>query len=319
MYHDFLLLYRRFVHVLVLITVFSRTPLTVIELLSSFLDQVCNGQALRSDVQFVGASLGASVQERYRLTSAVNNFGASFCFLTLTSLLRRTKNASRSGCAFAVRDHGDAPANATLHQNPQDSARPGVRNNLLLSILGRFRTKRVTRVELDWLDIGSPTDYPAHGSNTQASYDAKEEDILALRMMQIGGRWWPNEQLFDRHRNADVAYGHHFPPNLDVGCPSCSEGLLILRTWAGNSQYLEGLPGVAPERPDEWSRITLCVNMEERCEVLREFGAVFYNSVKECLDIPESLEEGVAQGKEYERLLKLMEDRDYVDRWLYSL
>jgi hypothetical protein len=187
--------------------------------------------------------------------------------------------------------------------------------------LGGIVRKRVTRVELDWLDIGSPTgngDYSASKNNTQASHDAKEEDVLALRMMQIGGRWWPNEQLFDRHRNADVAYGHHFPPNLDVGYP-CSEGLLILRTWAGNSQYLEGLPGVAPERPDEWSRITLCANMEERCEVLREFGAGFYKSVKECPDIPESLEEGVAQGKEYERLLKLMEDRDYVDQWLYSL
>jgi len=43
MYREFLILYRRFVRVLVSITVFSRKPLIVIELLSSFLDQVCNG------------------------------------------------------------------------------------------------------------------------------------------------------------------------------------------------------------------------------------------------------------------------------------
>jgi hypothetical protein len=52
--------------------------------------------------------------------------------------------------------------------------------------------------------------------------------------------------------------------------------------------------------------------MEERCDVLREFGAVYYKSVKDCPDVPGSLEEGVAQGREYERLVKLMEDRDYV-------
>lgn len=63
----------------------------------------------------------------------------------------------------------------------------------------------------------------------------------------------------------------------------------------------------------------LCRTMEERCEVLREFGAVFYKSVQECPDLPESLEEGIATGKEYELLLKKMEDRDYVDWWMNSL
>ena len=181
--------------------------------------------------------------------------------------------------------------------------------------------KEITRVELDWLGIKSPTnssDDIASKNNTQTSYDAKEEDILTLRMMQLGAHWWPSGELYSRHRREDVPDGHHFPPNVDVCYPD-SGGLLVLRTSAGNSPYLDGLPGVAPERPDEWSRITLCANMEERCEVLREFGAGFYKSVKECPDIPESLEEGVAQGKEYERLLKLMEDRDYVDQWLYSL
>jgi hypothetical protein len=59
--------------------------------------------------------------------------------------------------------------------------------------------------------------------------------------------------------------------------------------------------------------------MEERCDVLREFGAVYYKSVKDCPDVPGSLEEGVAQGREYERLVKLMEDRDYVTEWWDSL
>jgi hypothetical protein len=187
--------------------------------------------------------------------------------------------------------------------------------------LGGYVRKKITRVELDWLGIKSPTnssDSSTFKNNTQASYDAHEEDTLALRMLQLGAHWWPDRYLYDRHRDANgyaVPYGHHFPPDVDVCYPS-SGGLLVLRTWAGNSLYLDGLPGVAPEAPAGWSRLSLCANMEERCEVLREFGAVYFRSVEECPDVPETLEEGVAQGKEYERLLKLMEDMNYVDRWL---
>lgn len=187
--------------------------------------------------------------------------------------------------------------------------------------LGGYVRKRITRVELDWLDIKSPTNSSEDidsKNNTQTSYDATEEDILTLRMMQLGAHWWPSQELYNRHRREDVPYGHHFPPDIEV-CYPFSRGLLVLRTWAGNSQYLDGLPGVPPETPDDWSRLALCASMEERCDVLRESGAVYYETADECPDIAESLGEGVAQGKEYERLLKLMEDRDYVDEWLYSL
>lgn len=181
--------------------------------------------------------------------------------------------------------------------------------------------KEISRVELDWLDIKSPTNSShdiASKNNTQTSYDAHEEDVLALRMVQLGAHWWPSRELYSRHRREDVPYVHHYPPDVNVCYPE-SGGLLVMRTWAGKSPYLDGLPVVAPEKSDDWSRLTLCTNMEERCDVLREFGAVYYKSVKDCPDVPGSLEEGVAQGREYERLVKLMEDRDYVTEWWDSL
>lgn len=181
--------------------------------------------------------------------------------------------------------------------------------------------KKITRVELDWLDIESS----AHGSdrlgfknNTLASHDAEQEDTIALPMLQLGGHCWPSQQLYNRHKNADIPYGHHFPPDLNVGHPS-SGGLLVLHVWASNSQCFDDLPGVPPEAPNEWLRLSLCANMEERCEMLREFGGVFYESVLECPDVPEFLEEGIAQGKEYEQHLKRMLDRGYVDRCLDGL
>ena len=83
--------------------------------------------------------------------------------------------------------------------------------------LGGYVCKEITRVELDWLGIKSPansSDSRVFKNNTQASYDAKEENILALRMLQLGAHWWPSQQLYDRHRREDVPYGHHFPPDI---------------------------------------------------------------------------------------------------------
>lgn len=116
---------------------------------------------------------------------------------------------------------------------------------------------------------------------------------------------------------ADLPYGHHYPPDLDIGYTS--EGVLVLRTWADNSIYLDGLPDVAPRKPETWSRLSLCGTMEERCEVLRNFGAVMYTSVDECPDLPNSLEEGIAQGKYYAELLRRMEGPYYLDQWLNGL
>jgi hypothetical protein len=53
--------------------------------------------------------------------------------------------------------------------------------------------------------------------------------------------------------------------------------------------------------------------MDERCEVLKDFGATFYEKVEDCEDIAKTLQEGIQKGKRYEELLKKMEDIKYVD------
>ena len=56
--------------------------------------------------------------------------------------------------------------------------------------------------------------------------------------------------------------------------------------------------------------------MDERCEVLKDFDATFYEKVGDCEDIVKTLQEGIRKGKRYEELLKKMEDMKYVDKWL---
>ena len=51
--------------------------------------------------------------------------------------------------------------------------------------------------------------------------------------------------------------------------------------------------------------------MEGRCEVLDEFGATFYEHVEKCDKLPQTLIDGLAEGKTYETLLQQMEDDKY--------
>lgn len=183
---------------------------------------------------------------------------------------------------------------------------------------GFVRKDEIKSTELDWLGLKLPT-----GSNRTVKNvgndDEGEENRFALRLMQLGGRWWPSQKFWNRH-NKDVVYwyGHHYPPDLDIAyCPNGT--VVVLRTWADNSKYISDLPNVPPEKPNEWSKLSLCATMEERCAVLQEFGAEVYSSADECGDIPKTLEEGIEQGKEWMKLLKKMEDRDYAWRWIDEL
>lgn len=191
---------------------------------------------------------------------------------------------------------------------------------------GGFVRKEITAAELDWLGLRaepsndtSDESIPILAEKMYASDSINKEDAFALRLMQLGGRWWPNQKLYDRHpiRGLPLPYGHHFPRDLDIGYSL--EGVYVLQSRPAHSKYDDGLPGVASEKPETWSRLLLCVTMEERYKVLRAFGAVMYSSVEECPDLPDSLEEGIAQGQHYAELLRKMEDPRYQSEWVTSL
>ncbi|GIZ43189.1 hypothetical protein CKM354_000642700 [Cercospora kikuchii] len=186
---------------------------------------------------------------------------------------------------------------------------------------GGYVRKHLTRPELDWLGL---TFDPTAEKNfvylhpETADAETNQEDSFSLRLMQLGGRWWKSQQYFNHHfGEAEWPYGHHFPPDLDVGYPA-SGGVLVLRTFAENSLYRSDLPDTLPEKPEHyWELLSVCATMEERCAALRKLGAVFYDSIEDVTDLPNSVEDGVAQARNWEELMDKMDDRDYVEKFLF--
>ncbi|WAO95388.1 Hypothetical protein NCS54_01300800 [Fusarium falciforme] len=128
--------------------------------------------------------------------------------------------------------------------------------------------------------------------------------------MQLGARWGPSLKFEAQQPDSSYPYDYYYPPNLHVGYPSKSSStsspgenghpVLLLKTFAGDSSLR--LPEYnAPEKPDDWSRLAACGTMKERYAVLRDFGATEWDDVKKCPDITQSLQEGMAEGKNLAR------------------
>lgn len=146
--------------------------------------------------------------------------------------------------------------------------------------------KHFTGVELDCLGLSRSED-----SNRED--DPEKEDAFALRILHLGARWWPSRNFHKKHSDEQYPYGHRYPPDLHIGYPSTG-GIVVLRLWAGNSAMkLEEDP---PERPEDWAKVTMCRTINERCSVLKSFSALFYSDLKDCVDIPQTLEDGVLKA-----------------------
>ena len=170
---------------------------------------------------------------------------------------------------------------------------------------------------IEMVHLGLPRFQPSNRSS-----DANEEDDLALRMLQLGAHWWPSFEFYSYHSQnmqQGTPYDFHFPPIIQVAYPSSGEGVWVSKftadymAWGGGSLRKAHLP----RKPDDWDgKISMTLTMDERCDVLKSFGATFYESVKACDDIPKTLEEGIERGKRYEDLMKKLDDRDYFCEWL---
>ncbi|TRX90099.1 hypothetical protein FHL15_009018 [Xylaria flabelliformis] len=177
-------------------------------------------------------------------------------------------------------------------------------------VIGRF-----TAVQLRQLGLSNIKPAPR-------SHNEIEEDGLALEMMRQGAHWWPSWQFYVHHYDrlaAQMPYGFHFPPRIYVGYPSSGIGVWVSKFSEDRVEFAENDPAKPyleriPEDLD--AHVNMALNADERCEVLKSFGAKFYDTVEECEDIPKTLDEGYQRGKRYEQLLKKMDDDLYQDRWL---
>lgn len=99
----------------------------------------------------------------------------------------------------------------------------------------------------------------------QRSANLIEEDAFCNRMRMVGAVWWADEQEW-----IDVQLGlremtEAEERRLVFGWPTDGEGVWVLRYESERAL------------PRDFGRISLAVDMDERCRVMREYGARFYD------------------------------------------
>ena len=98
----------------------------------------------------------------------------------------------------------------------------------------------------------------------QRSKNTLEEDKFCALMRKIGASWWADEQEW-----VEVQLGMRERTALEsrqlvFGWPTNGEGVWVLR-FNDEKQI-----------PQDFGNISLAMNMDERCEVMKSYGATFY-------------------------------------------
>lgn len=101
-------------------------------------------------------------------------------------------------------------------------------------------------------------------STAQRSSNMVQEDEFCTRMRKIGAIWWANEQTW-----IDVQCGmrertEFKSRHLIFGWPTNGEGVWFLRY--DNER----------EVSKDFGKISIVINMDERCQVMKHYGATFY-------------------------------------------
>ena len=74
-----------------------------------------------------------------------------------------------------------------------------------------------------------------------------------------------------------------------MGYPSLGGGVFVYKRLSGE------------ELPHEFAKVEMAFTMDERCYALADLDATFNANVKECEEIPKSLEDGIGIGRYWER------------------
>ncbi|KAK7943333.1 uncharacterized protein PG986_012446 [Apiospora aurea] len=144
-----------------------------------------------------------------------------------------------------------------------------------------------------------------------------DEDRLALVLLRQGRTGGPaGRSTAGTATTSTASCGVHGPgqgAGGEVWVLKGSEDVVFYDDHADRDPSKQPWPSI----PEGWyARVNLATTPGERCKVFKQFGATYYENWKDCEDIPKTLEEGVQKGKEYETLLKRMQDANYVRRWV---
>lgn len=157
---------------------------------------------------------------------------------------------------------GDYPSGSCPQDPPRDTTKRTAFGRLGCLVYGYPSSggvliKQASIVDLHFLSLD-------HLHPSQRSSNVLEEDRFCDLMRRLGATWWASEQEW-----VDVKLGVRQKTErekrvLEFGWPTDGVGVWVLR--------------FASERevPKDFGRVKLAVNMDERVQVMREYGAVFY-------------------------------------------
>jgi hypothetical protein len=122
---------------------------------------------------------------------------------------------------------------------------------------GGVLIKEVDVVDMEFLQLD-------RFSAAQRSSNMLQEDEFCIRMRNLGAIWWSKEQewievqLGMRERTALESR------HLIFGWPTNGEGVWFLKY--DNER----------EVPKDFGKVSMAINMDERCRVMKDYGATFY-------------------------------------------
>ena len=101
-------------------------------------------------------------------------------------------------------------------------------------------------------------------SAADRSWEIVQEDEFCARMRRIGATWWKKKEEW-----IEVSIGIRKKTALEsrqliFGWPTNGEGVWFLKY------------GNVREMPEDFRRIDMAMDMDERCEVMREYGTTIY-------------------------------------------
>ena len=149
-----------------------------------------------------------------------------------------------------------------------------------------------------------------------------EDDDIATRMVQFGAQWWPNWDLYFRHRSridTGIFYDYHFPSKVHVAFPTTGG------VWVANftqdalqHQYDEDkvFQPWLPHAPDLWDvRMRYALTMDDKSEVMKDMGATFYISADEVPGLAKTVDAAISLFEPFRERLEHMEDSGYRRRF----
>ena len=170
---------------------------------------------------------------------------------------------------------GDNPLGSCPQDSPLSTTKRTAFGRLGCTIYGYPSSGGVLIKEADIVDMQFLSLDRFHPS--QRSFNILEEDRFCAMMRRVGATWWASEQEW-----VDVELGMRERTELEkrvlvFGWPTDGVGVWVLRF------------GSEREVPRDFGRVTLAVSMDERVQMMREYGAVFYEDVEGLKELREGL------------------------------